>query len=133
MKQKFKKDRLIKFKLWSNIFFVFPLLLSIIKSLHLYSLIIGIMLLLSINYHYNDERKYFYRDCFVSIMLMASNFWLLINGGWLLPYSFIALSCATIAIYYYSKQYKHGYDYNHGMWHFFSAIVCYFSILTFLS
>ncbi len=122
-----------KFKFWSNIFFVFPFILSIINSIYWYSIVIGLMLLLSMSYHYNDERKYFYRDCIISTILMASNFWLLINGDWILPYSFIALSNAVIAIYFYLIQYKSGYNFNHGMWHFFSAFVCYFSILTFLA
>ncbi len=133
MKQRFNKRQIYKFKFWSNIFFIVPFVLSANNSLYWYSTVIGLMLLLSINYHYNDERKYYYRDCFVSILLMASNFWLLIGGNWILPYSFIALTSAVIAIYFYFRQYKKGYDFNHGMWHFFSSIVCYFSILTFLN
>lgn len=133
MKQRFNKIQMYKFKFWSNIFFVFPFILSVDNSLYWYSLVIGLMLFLSVSYHYNDEKKYFYRDCIISIILMASNFWLLINGNWTPPYSFISLTSAVIAICFYLRQYKKGYNFNHGMWHFFSAIVCYFSILTYLN
>jgi len=133
MKYKFKISQTYKFKVWSNIFFLIPLILSIAGSLYWYSTVIGLMLVLSLNYHYYNEAKYYYRDCVVSILLMGSNFLLLINGNWMQPYSLIALSNAFVALYFYYRQYKKGYNFNHGMWHFFSAIVCYFSILTFLN
>lgn len=131
---KYRNNRIqsTKFKTWSNIFFLFPFILSLQFQIFTYSLIIGVMIILSLLFHYSDEKKYFYRDCFISILLMVSNFVLLISGEWQAPYSIIALSSAVLAIYFYIRQYKKGYNFNHGMWHVLSAIVCYYSILTFL-
>lgn len=122
-----------QFKVWSNIFFLLPLFFAIQNRIFWYSTVIGVMILVSLFYHLSNEKKYFYRDCLVSTILMTSNFILLIFGKWLLPFSMITIFFAIIAIYFYTIQFKKNYNLNHGLWHFFSAIVCCFSILTFIS
>jgi hypothetical protein len=124
------KVRQLKF--WSNIFFLIPFAFAVSYEVWWYSVIIGIVFIISSYFHFNEEKKLEYVDVASSTTLMASNFILLFKGYWVLPYSMIAIGCAIIAIFFYFRQFKHGYDLNHGLWHIFSAGVSFFCVATFL-
>ncbi len=63
---------------------------------------------------------------------MAANLSLLFMGHWTLPYSVLAATSAVIAIIFYFRQFKFGYNINHSLWHTFSAAVSFFCVETFL-
>jgi uncharacterized membrane protein (UPF0136 family) len=120
-------------KFWSNIFFLIPFAYAVSYEVVWYSVVIGIVFIISSYFHFSEEKKLVYIDVASSTALMASNFILLFKGQWNLPYSLIAIGCAAIAILFYSRQFKHGYDLNHGLWHIFSAGVSFFCVATFLA
>jgi hypothetical protein len=118
---------------WSNVFFLVPFIYSIQNLIYWYSLLIGLMISVSVVYHWSKEKRFKYQDYSLSTLLIASNFILLISGNWVQPFSTMALSFALVAILFYRRQYnKNSFDVNHGLWHFFSAFTCYCSFLTFI-
>lgn len=122
----------MKFKLWSNILFLVPLYISTTNGIFWYMAILTIVLFFSIVFHYFDEKKFKNIDAVTSLSLIISNIILLFQGKLIFPYGWIALLSALIAILFHLRQLKHGYNFNHGMWHVFSALTCYFSVLTFI-
>ncbi|MBP9821526.1 MAG: hypothetical protein KBC98_01435 [Candidatus Pacebacteria bacterium] len=119
-------------KFWSNIFFIVPFALAVAYEVWWYAIVIGIVFIISSIFHFYEEKKLEIVDVCSSTTLMASNFILLFKGHWALPHSAIAILCAIIALSFYFRQFKHGYDFNHGMWHVFSAAVSFFCVTTFL-
>ena len=119
-------------KFWSNVFFLVPLAIALWYHIIWYSVIIGLVFIISSYFHFKSEKKLEYVDVASSSLLMVSNVALLFIGHWLLPYSILALVFAAIALGFYARQFKHGYNFNHGMWHLFSAGVCTFCIFTVL-
>lgn len=126
---------ILQIKFWSNLFFLIPLVFSISHNLYWYSVVIGLVFVVSSYFHLHDEKKIEYIDITTSTILMISNFILLFQGKWIVPYSIIAVLCAIIALGFYFYQHKglRGYNFYHGMWHIFSAAVSFFCVLTFLS
>ncbi len=120
-------------KFWSNIFFLIPFAYAVSYEVVWYSIVIGIVFIISSYFHFSEEKKLIYVDVVSLTVLMASNLILLFKGYWTLPYSLVAIGCAVIAIFFYSRQFKHGYDLNHGLWHIFSAGVSFFCMATFLT
>lgn len=121
-------------KFWSNIFFLIPFFISINYNLYLYSMIIGIVFVVSSVFHFCNENKIiYYFDVIFCSILMLSNFILLFAGHFILPYSIFAVICAIIALIFYFKQSKDSYNIYHSMWHFFSVGVCIFCLITFIS
>ncbi len=119
---------------WSNIFFLIPLFISIFYGLYLYSVIIFIVFIVSFDFHFfNQAKQVYYLDITFSSILMLSNLTLLILGHLLFPYYILAIISALTALYLYFKENKENYYLNHSLWHFFSAIVCIFCLLTYIS
>jgi hypothetical protein len=126
--------QIIKMKFWSNIFLIIPFYISINYNLYWYSVIIVIVFITSLIFHFYDEHKIiFYFDVVFSSIVMLSNFILLFLGHWILPYSIFAIICALIALIFYFKQNSKSYNIDHSMWHIFSALVCIFCLLTFIN
>ncbi len=120
---------LYSIKCWSNIFFVIPLVFAAYHHVWWYVIIMGVVIIVSSAFHAtNESKKLEYIDITSSVTLMASNFILLFQGYWSMPYSLIAVACAVIALVFYLKQFKGKYDLNHGLWHIFSAGVSFFCI-----
>ncbi len=120
-------------KFWSNLFFLIPLAFAISYNVYWYSVIIGLTFIISSYFHFHHEKRIAVIDVTSSTTLMLANFILLFNGHWVLPYSVIAIICAIIALGFYFRQDKGGYNVYHGMWHIFSAGVSFFCVATFLS
>ena len=79
------------------------------------------------------KNKYLnYLDVLFSNLLILSNVVLLFMGHWILPYSVITIIFTLIAILFYFIQSKH-YNIYHSVWHIFSAGICYFSLMTYIS
>jgi len=123
----------IEMKFWSNLFFLIPFFISISYNLYWYSVIIGIVFIVSSLFHfYNENKILFYFDVFFSTILMVSNFILLFNGNWVLPYSILAIVCALIALTFYFKESKNSYNIYHSMWHIFSVGVSVSCLITYI-
>lgn len=122
-------------KFWSNLFFLIPLAFAISYNLYWYSVVIGLVFLISSYFHFHHEKKIEMVDVSSSTLLMLSNFILLFKGHWILPYSILATACALIALSFYFYQHKgpRGYNFYHGWWHIFSAGVSFFCVATFLA
>ena len=82
-------------RLWSNAFFLIPAFLAFAYHIYWYSLIISLVFTISSYFHFSKEKKLEYVDITSSSLLMISNFTLLIQGHWMLPFSILALSCAA--------------------------------------
>jgi len=119
-------------KFWSNLFFLIPFAFAVAYGVWWYSVVIGIVFIISSIFHFYNEKKLEYVDVTSSTTLMASNMVLLFMGRWVLPYSLIAIGCAIIALFFYFRQHKGGYNLYHGWWHIFSAGVSFFCVATFL-
>ncbi len=115
---------------WSNLFFLIPFFFAVTNKIWLYSVIIGIVFIVSSIFHFNYEKKFKYLDIVSSTILIISNMFLLFLGHWILPYSAIAIGLAVIAIFFYLHQNKK--TINHVWWHIFSAAVSFFCIATYL-
>lgn len=118
---------------WSNLFFLIPFILSIKFGILWYSIVIGVMITISTLFHLSNTFQLRYPDILISTVLIISNFSLLIMGNWKLPYSIFALITALVAITTYYLQFKNHRVFYHNVWHILSALICYFSILTFLA
>jgi len=130
MKKIFKKD----FLKWSNLFFLIPAIVSLVYNLYWYSIVVLVVFVVSYDFHFFSEAKsVYYLDVLFSSILMISNCILLFSGHLTLPYSILALLSATIALFFYFRRSKHDYFINHSLWHIFSALVCIFCLMTFLS
>ena len=120
-------------KFWSNIFFLVPLAVALWYHIIWYSIIIGLVFVISSYFHFKNEKKLEYVDVTSSSTLMVANVVLLFLGHWMLPYSVIAIGCAVLALIFYARQFKYEYNFNHGIWHLFSAGVCLFCLFTLLA
>lgn len=122
-------------KFWSNIFFLAPLALAASYELWWYSVVMSTVFIISTLFHFREEEKdtLEYIDIATATGLILSNLVLLFKGHWTIPYSIFATVCAVIALIFYARQFKHGYDLNHGFWHVFSAAVSFFSVATLLA
>ncbi|MEK7106122.1 MAG: hypothetical protein AAB895_02075 [Patescibacteria group bacterium] len=124
--------KILGFSFWSNAFFLAPLLFSMSYRMWAYSVVMGLALVVSLLFHFKKDIKIGYLDVLISSMLMISNLILLFKGHWVTPYSLVAIAFAIVAIVFYSRQFKYGYGFNHGLWHFFSAGTSLFCIATFM-
>ena len=128
--QKYKKGLLEL----SNLFFLIPLSVSIIYDIYWYTIVLMAVFITSVDFHFFKEAKQvYYLDVIFSSLLMLSNFILLFKGHWTLPFSAIAIILALIALSFYFKRSKENYYFNHSLWHIFSAGVCIFCLITFIS
>lgn len=119
---------------WSNLFFLIPLAIAINYNLYWYTIILGIVFVVSFDFHFLHEAKsVYYFDVIFSSILMLSNTILLLLGHLKLPYSIMAIIFALIALIFYFRRSKHDYYINHSLWHIFSALVCLSCLITFIS
>lgn len=122
-----------EFLKWSNLFFLVPLIMAILFGVYWYAIILMVVFIVSYDFHFfNEAREVYYLDVIFSSILMLSNFILLFKGKLALPYSLLAVFSAMIALLFYFRRSKGDYYFNHSLWHFFSAGVCIFCLLTFI-
>lgn len=124
---------IMKFKVWSNLLFLIPLLISIQYGLYWYLFIIGLAFVFSTTYHLRNETMYAFHDFIFSSILIISNFYLLFKGNINSNYSLVALGISVFAIYFQQRALKYSYDFNHGVWHILSALICIFSLISFVN
>ena len=129
--KKTNRNKLLKL---SNLFFLIQLVFAIVANLYWYAIILFVVFVVSYDFHFFSEAKeVYYLDVIFSSILMLSNCILLIMGHGLMPFSLLAVITALIALFFYFRRSRHDYYINHSLWHVFSAGVCLFCLLAFIS
>ncbi|MEK7673191.1 MAG: hypothetical protein AAB373_04880 [Patescibacteria group bacterium] len=116
----------LKFRVWSNVFFLIPLVMALYYDLFLHAGLIFAVMIFSTLFHINREKKGEGVDRFFALTLMAYNLYLIYLSGFRQPYLLLAIVLVAVAFYFYFRQ-KQNYDFNHSLWHLASVaitIVC---------
>ena len=106
--------------IYSNVFFLVPLILSILFKLYPMVPVIVLVFIFSIIHHVNPSEFLRNSDDALAYILIISNLWITDFGiknsiaGLGLAIGFIA-----IFIFHYDEDHK----YRHGIWHLLSAII----------
>ena len=117
----------IKSPVWSNIFFVFPLILSLYYHLFAYSILILLVIIISTAYHLSNQKKFGLLDKIFAYLLIAYNLYLCYLSNFKQPYFFIALFFVIIGLYYLYIKKRDDYE-----WHLSSALITIFCVLAFV-
>lgn len=127
------KDNIYTFPVvWSNIFFLFPLVLAFILKVYWYVPLLLFVIFFSIKYHFAKQNKFYRYDHFFALLLIICNFYLFLSGGFndiyssLIPFFIII----TLSFHHYRK--KTMYQGLHALWHFSSAILTALCLLTYV-
>lgn len=123
----------LKFKVWSNVFFGIPLLLTIYYGLFIHSILISAVIIFSTFFHINNEKKWGILDQTFATGLITYNLYLCYLSDFRQPHFFLALLFVVVAFYFYFKQKKANYDLNHSLWHLSSVVItilCIFAYAT---
>ena len=118
----------IKSKVWSNAFFVIPLLLAAGYHLLFYSTLILFAMIFSTMYHYSDEKRFRIIDKIFAYLVITSNLYLCYLSNFKLPYFLLALLFVFIGFYFFFIKKKDDYE-----WHISCAIITIFCILSYIT
>lgn len=123
----------MNFKIWSNIFFLIPLLLSIYYQIWVHSMLIFAVMVFSTFYHIKNEKKWDVVDKTAAISLISFNLYLCYLSNFRQPYFFLALFFVMVAFYFYFKQKKSNYDLNHSLWHLSSVFITVLCVVAYVT
>jgi hypothetical protein len=118
----------IKSKVWSNAFFIVPLVLTFWYSLYLHSIIISLVIVSSTIYHLSNEQKFKLTDKILAHILIAYNLYLCYLSEFKQPYFLLALVFVFLALYILYKKEKDDWE-----WHASSAMITLLCILAYVS
>jgi hypothetical protein len=121
-----------KLIVWSNLAFVLPLGVAIYFRVWPSAIVLGAVIVASFAYHFSEEKKLRRIDPFFAWLLILSNLWICYLGNFASPYFEIALLFVVVALCFYLLVQKRNEILMHSFWHFFSALITVFSILTFI-
>lgn len=113
----------MKFKVWSNFFFLIPLAISGYFEIINHAILIAVVMFFSLIFHLNNEKKWKRLDQIFAISLMVFNLYLFYLASFKQPHFLLAIFCVLAAFSFYLTQKKTNYDRNHGMWHVWSAMI----------
>lgn len=105
----------------SNLAFLVPLLIAILKTYYLYAVLVFFVTIVSCLFHLNRERKYQLLDGMFAWTLIGVNIFSFSVKGLGNIYFWIALVFVTVGLYFKSK--------NHSLWHISSAIITLLALL----
>jgi hypothetical protein len=118
---------------WSNIIFIAPIIAAFYYEL-IYLGAVGLVgIATSSLYHYYKEKRLYFADHLVSIILAIWSVWLIYRGGFepkLLLY--ILMASVVLAVYFLTTEGKEKYEIRHSYWHLFISTVGVLSILIFV-
>jgi len=114
-----------QFKWWSNLFFLVALVLALKWMIIWYAVLLIFVFIFSCLYHYSGEKHWGNIDVSFALCLIVANF-ALMGMARLNPFEWVGvcLCFAMLAGVFYFRQFKHGYNLNHGFYHITSAIIC---------
>lgn len=118
---------------WSNIVFIAPIIAAFYYELTYLGIAGVIGIATSSLYHYYNERKFYFADHAVSIILLIWGVWLIYRGGFEPKLLFYALLAFTaLAAYFFITGGKSKNEIRHSYWHLFISVVGILSILIFV-
>lgn len=124
--------RKVTSKTRSNIFFIIPLGLAIYFNIWILWIILTIVVIFSSLYHQSNERKWKTYDEIFAIFLMTYNLYLCFLGNFTQPYFLLCIISVIVALWFYFRENKSNYEYNHSLRHIFSASITILCILVFI-
>ena len=104
--------------LWSNLFFLIPLGLSIYFEVIIHSIIIFFVLIISTYYHYTKYETSAKYDKIFAYLLVSYNLYLCYESNFKFPYFHIALIFVFVGLHYLWIKKKDDWQ-----WHLSSAII----------
>ena len=127
-----KNSQVAAFKVWSNVFYLVPLLLAL--YLHLWPTAVLVLAVISFGalYHFSNEKRFLWPDRASAWLLISSNLVLCYLGGFRVPYFPIAVLFLLLSLFYHFYLERNGeYELNHGMWHLYGSLITLFCIFAF--
>jgi hypothetical protein len=122
-----------RFKVWSNTFYLAPLILALYWHLWPTAILTFAVAAFGSLYHVSNEKHFLLPDSVSASLLVLSNFILCYLGDYKAPYFWIAVLFAVLAfVYHFFADRKGQYDLNHGLWHMYGALITLFCIFTFV-
>ena len=118
---------------WSNIIFIAPIIAAFYYGLNYLGIVGLIGIAVSSLYHYYHEKKFYFADRAVSVVLLLWGIWLIYKGGFEPKPVFYALIASIFAaIYFFFTGKKGKYEIRHSYWHLFISVVGILSIFIFV-
>lgn len=77
---------LSRFVVWSNVFYVAPLVLAIRASFLLDAAVLGVLIICSTAFHYSREKRYIVADAAASVAVISVNAVACMLSGFKTPY-----------------------------------------------
>jgi hypothetical protein len=121
------------FAVWSILFFLVPWALAWYARIFPLAIVLTGVICLSLLNHLGEEKNAKTLDVIFAWTLMILHLILCVFGGFAMPYFLFVLILVPIAIFFYYRRSRAGYDWNHGLWHLVSAAISVFAQLTYLA
>lgn len=118
----------IKSKVWSNAFFVIPLSIALWYQLFFHSILILLVMVFSIMYHYSNEKKFGIMDKVFAYSIIAYNLYLCYISNLSLPCFLSILLFVLIGLYFFFIKKKDDYE-----WHISCVIITTFCLLAYVT
>jgi hypothetical protein len=116
----------------SNLFFTPPLIITLQNGLNIPFLIALLSISTSTLYHLAHEKRFLMIDRIAALALFANNMVLLYlaKASW---YEIATVAgLIFLALLFFYREDRYGYELNHFLWHLFSAMVSTFCLITFV-
>lgn len=111
--------------------FLIPFLMAIYEQAFIHSALILMVIVFSLLFHINNERKWSILDQVFAVVLVLYNFYIFYLSGFKQPYFSLALFFVFTAFFFYFRQKNHGYEVNHSWWHLSSVLITTLCVLTY--
>lgn len=122
-----------RFAIWSILFFLVPWVLAWSARIVPLAVVLTIVICLSFLSHLSEEKILRTLDAVFAWILMILNLVLCALGRFSMPFFLFVLVLVPIAVRFYYRRSREGRDWNHGLWHLFSAAISVFVQLTYLT
>lgn len=118
----------IKSSVWSNVFFLIPLIIASYYDLFILSIILFFVIICSILFHLNTNKKFEILDKVFAYLLIFYNLYLCYLSNFKQPYFSLALLFVLLGFYFLYVRNKDDYE-----WHALSVAITILCMLTYLS
>jgi len=120
------KNMKIEAKVWSNSFFLVPILLSISYHLYFHALLVLAAMTFSTVYHLSSEKRWGTIDKIFAYLVIVYNLYLCYLSDFNQPYFSFALLFVFTGFYFFFKMKKDDYE-----WHISCVLITTFCILAY--
>lgn len=126
------RSRQERFAVWSILFFLVPWALAWAARIVPLAVVLTVVICLSFLNHLSKEKILLTLDAFFAWILMILQLVLCALGHFSMPFFLFVLALVPVAVRFYYRRSREGHDWNHGLWHLFSAAISVFAQLTYL-